>query len=328
MRKLKGVTGVVSALIVLAASVWYSGSAHAQAYPNKVIRVIIPAAPGDSCDVLARLVGQKVSERLGQQLTIDNRPGAGGQLGLMLLTQAAPDGYTIACGQGGNMVIVPLAYQKVAYDTLKDFAPVALMASNFLALVVHPSVPFNSMKDLIAYAKANPGKLSFGTTGEGAFLHFATEMLRTQAGFTYNHVPYKSVSSIITDIMGGRIDATLGSFISLQPHVVSGKLRLLGVARATRAPNYPEFPTIAETIPGYQSGGWFGFIAPAGTPKDVVMLLNQEINRAMTQPDVREKMTAFGLEIHTETPEFFADTIRSDFAKWGKLARDIGFKPR
>ncbi|MEN3355924.1 MAG: hypothetical protein V7640_4082 [Betaproteobacteria bacterium] len=328
MRKLKGVTGVVTALIVLAASVWYSGSTHAQAYPNKVIRVIIPAAPGDSCDVLARLVGQKVSERLGQQLTIDNRPGAGGQLGLMLLTQAAPDGYTIACGQGGNMVIVPLAYQKVAYDTLKDFAPVALMASNFLALVVHPSVPFNSMKDLIAYAKANPGKLSFGTTGEGAFLHFATEMLRTQAGFTYNHVPYKSVSSIITDIMGGRIDATLGSFISLQPHVVSGKLRLLGVARATRAPNYPEFPTIAETIPGYQSGGWFGFIAPAGTPKDVVMLLNQEINRAMTQPDVREKMTAFGLEIHTETPEFFADTIRSDFAKWGKLARDIDFKPR
>jgi tripartite-type tricarboxylate transporter receptor subunit TctC len=328
MRILKGITGVVLSMIVLAALVWHAGSAHSQGYPNKVIRVIIPAAAGDSCDVLARLVGQKVSERLGQQLTIDNRPGAGGQLGLILLTQAAPDGYTIACGQGGNMVIVPLAYQKVAYDTLRDFAPVALMASNFLALVVHPSVPFNSMKDLIAYAKANPGKLSFGTTGEGAFLHFATEMLRTQAGFTYNHVPYKSVSSIITDIMGGRIDATLGSFISLQPHVVSGKLRLLGVARATRAPNYPEFPTIAETIPGYQSGGWFGFIAPTGTPKDVIMLLNQEINRAMTQPDVREKMTAFGLEIHTETPEFFADTIRSDFAKWGKLARDIGFKPR
>jgi tripartite-type tricarboxylate transporter receptor subunit TctC len=301
---------------------------HSQAYPIKPVRVIIPAAPGDSCDVLARLVGRPAGERLGQQLVIDNRPGAGGQLGLTLLTQAPPDGYTIACGQGGNMVIVPLAYQRVPYDTLKDFEPIAVMASNFLALAVHPSVPFKTTKDLVTYAKANPGKLSFGTTGEGAFLHFAIELLRVQAGFTYNHVPYKSVSGIITDILGGRIDATLGSFISLQPHFVSGKLRTLGVARATRAPGYPNIPTIAESVPGYTSGGWFGFIAPAGTPKDVIALLNREMNRAMTLPDVREKMTAFGLEIHTESPEFFAETIRSDFQKWGKLARDIGFKPR
>ena len=326
----------VDALVLLALAGWPRVDAYAQptstsagqAYPGKAIRVIIPASPGDSCDVLARMVGQKVSERLGQQMVIDNRPGAGGQLGLQLLTQAPAYGYTLACGQGGNMVIVPLAYQKVAYDAQRDFAPVALMASNFLALVVHPSVPFKSMKDLIAYAKANPGKLSFGTTGEGAFLHFAVELLRTQAGFTYTHVPYKSVSAILTDITGGRIDATLGSFISLQPHVVAGKLKMLGVARATRAPNYPQFPTIAETIPGYASGGWFGFIAPANTPKAVITLLNTEMNRAMTLPDVREKMTAFGLEIHTEPPEFFAETIKSDFVKWGKLARDIGFKPR
>ncbi|MES2562489.1 MAG: tripartite tricarboxylate transporter substrate binding protein, partial [Pseudomonadota bacterium] len=235
---------------LLAACGLHVDTTHAQPFPNRAVRVIIPAAAGDSCDVLARLVGQKVSERLGQQLVIDNRPGAGGQLGLQLLTQAAPDGYTIACGQGGNMVIVPLAYQKVAYDTLKDFAPIALMASNFLALAVHPSVPFKSTKDLVTYAKINPGKLTFGTTGEGAFLHFAIEALRIQAGFTYTHVPYKGVAAIITDITGGRIDATLGSFISLQPHAVSGKLRLLGVARATRAPNYPEIPTIAETVPG------------------------------------------------------------------------------
>jgi tripartite-type tricarboxylate transporter receptor subunit TctC len=309
------------------ASLLNAGAALSQAYPVKPVRVIIPAAPGDSCDVLARLVGQKASERLGQQMIIDNRPGAGGQLGLTLLTQAPADGYTIACGQGGNMVIVPLAYKKVPYDTMKDFAPVALMVSNFLALVVHPSVPFKSTRDLVIYAKANPRKLSFGTTGEGAFLHFAIELLARQAGFTYNHVPYKSVSAIITDILGGRIDATLGSFISLQPHIVSGKLKLLGVARATRAPNYPDYPTIAESVPGYTSGGWFGFIAPANTPKDVIAVLNREFNRAMMLPDVREKLNAFGLEIHTETPEFFADTIRSDFAKWGKLARDINFKP-
>jgi tripartite-type tricarboxylate transporter receptor subunit TctC len=315
-------------IVSIALAVTGIGAASAQSYPARPVRVIIPAAPGDSCDVLARLVGQKMSERLGQPFTIDNRPGAGGQLGLVLLKQAAPDGYTLACGQGGNMVIVPLSYQKVDYDTPKDFAPVALMASNFLALVVHPTVPFRSTKDLIDYAKANPRKLSFGTTGEGAFLHFAIELLRRDAGFTYTHVPYKAVSNIVTDILGGRIDATLGSFISIQPHVTAGKLRMLGIARAARAPGYPDFPTIAETVPGYTSGGWFGFIAPAAAPKEIVALLNREANRAMMQPDVRDKMNAFGLEIHTESPEFFADTIRSDFVKWGKLARDIGFRPR
>lgn len=315
-------------IVLLAVATSHTGSAFSQSYPAKPIRVIIPAAPADSCDVLTRLIGPKMTERLGQQLVVDNRPGAGGQLGLMVLTQAAPDGYTIACGQGGNMVIVPISYKKVAYDTLKDFAPVALMASNFLGLAVHPSVPFKSVKELIAYGKSNPGKLTFGSTGEGAFLHFATEMFRTRAGFTYLHVPLKSASAIHTELMGGRLDASFGSFISLHPHVVSGRLRLLGIARATRAPAYPEFPTIAETLPGYTSGGWFGLIAPAGTPKDIIALLNREANRAMTAPDVRERMTAFGLEIHTEPPEFFTETIRRDFEEWGKLARDIGFKPR
>ena len=290
--------------------------------------MIIPASPGDSCDVLTRLVAPKVNERLGQSFTVDNRPGAGGQLGLMLLTKAAPDGYTLACGQGGNMVIVPISYQKVGYDTLKDFTPIALMASNFLALVVHPSVPFKSVKDLITYAKANPGKLTFGSTGEGAFLHFATEAFSQQAGFSYLHVPVKSASAIHTELMGGRLDASFGSFISIQPHVVSGRLRLLGIARATRAPNYPDFPTIAETLPGYESGGWFGFIGPAGLPKNITTLMNQEINRALMLPDVREKLTAFGLEIHNEAPEYFTEVIRRDFEKWGKLARDINFKPR
>ena len=305
-----------------------SGSAFSQSYPAKTIRVIVPAAAGDSCDTLSRLVSYKVSEKLGQQFAIDNRPGASGMLGLQMIAQAPTDGYTIGCGQGGNMVIVPLAYKKVPYDTHKDFAPIALMASNFLALAVHPAVPFRGVKDLITYAKANPGKLTFGTTGEGAFLHFATELFRKEAGFTYLHVPFKSNAGIMTDMMGGRIDATLGSFVSLQPHAVSGRLKILGVARDKRAPNYPDYPTIAETVPGFASGGWFGFIAPAGMPKDMIALLNREMNAAMKLPDVREKMTAFGLEIHTESPAFFTDTIRSDFDKWGKLAKDIGFKPQ
>jgi tripartite-type tricarboxylate transporter receptor subunit TctC len=304
------------------------GGVSAQPYPAKTIRVIIPAAAGDSCDTLSRLVGYKVSEKLGQQFAIDNRPGASGMLGLQLIAQAPADGYTIGCGQGGNMVIVPLAHKKVPYDSYKDFAPVALMASNFLALAVHPTVPFRGMKDLVAYAKSHPGKLTFGTTGEGAFLHFATELLARDAGFKYLHVPFKSNAAIMTDIMGGRIDATLGSFVSLQPHAVSGRLKILGVAREQRAPGYTQFPTIAETVPGFASGGWFGFIAPAGMPKDMVALLNREMNAAMKLPDVRDKMTAFGLEIHTESPEFFTQTLRNDFEKWGKLAKDIGFKPQ
>ncbi len=299
-----------------------------QAYPTKTIRVIVPAAPGDSCDTLARLIGNKVSEKLGQQLAIDNRVGGGGQVGLQMIAQAPADGYTIGCGQGGNLVILPLAFKKVPYDSNKDFAPIALMASNFLALAVHPSVPFRGTKDLITYAKANPGKLTFGTIGEGTFLHFATELLSNEAGFKYLHVPFKGVSAIVTDIIGGRIDATLGSFVTLQPHAVSGRLKILGVARDKPAPNYPQFPTIAETIPGFTSGGWFGFIAPAAMPKEMIALLNREMNAAMKLPDIREKMTIFGLEIHTESPEFFTQTLRSDFEKWGKLAKDIGFKPQ
>lgn len=304
------------------------GSATAQAYPNKTLRVIVPAAPGDSCDTLARLVGYKVSEKLGQQFAIDNRVGAGGQLGLQIIAQAPADGYTIGCGQGGNMVIIPLAYKKVAYDSYKDFAPIAMMASNFLALAVHPNTPFKTTRDLITYGKTNPGKLTFGTNGEGAFLHFATELFRKEAGFTYHHVPFKTAGTIVTDLIGGRIDAVMGAFITLQPHAVSKRLRILGVARETRAPNYPDFPTLSEAVPGFKSGGWFGAIAPAGMAKEQIAFLNREMNAAMKLPDIREKAALVGLELHTEPPEFFTQMLRNDFEKWGKLARDIGFKPQ
>ena len=299
-----------------------------QAYPARNIRVIIPGAAGDTCDIMLRLIGFKFAEKTGQSFIMDNRVGASGQLGLQLIAQAPPDGYTIGCGQGGNMVIIPLAYKKVAYDSFKDFAPIALMASNFLALAVNPNTPFKTTRELINYAKANPGKLTFGTNGEGAFLHFATELFRKEAGFTYFHVPFKTASIIVTDLIGGRIDAVMSAFITVQPHAVSGRIRILGVAREKRAPNYPDFPTIAETVPGYTSGGWFGAIAPAGMPKEMVALLNREMNAAMKMPDIREKAALVGLELHTEPPEFFAQTLRNDFEKWGKLASDIGFKPQ
>jgi len=317
---------IAISMILFAAMALPAGSAFAQNYPVKPIRVIVPAAPGDSCDVLSRLIGQKVGERLGQPLTVDNRVGAGGQLGLQLLAQAPADGYTIGCGQGGNMVIVPIAHKKVAYDSLKDFVPIQIPVTNFLGLVVHPSVPFRNVKDLVAYGKANPGKLVFGSNGEGAFIHFSVELLRTMGGFTYLHVPYKGVAPVLTDIISGRIDSTITSFVSVKPYVDAGRLKLLAIGRATRSPKYPDYPTIAETLPGYENSGWFGFIAPSGTSREIVVLLNREMNRAVNLPDVREKLDAYGLEIHAESPEFFANVIRRDMEKWGKVARDIGFK--
>jgi tripartite-type tricarboxylate transporter receptor subunit TctC len=318
------------AITLLAGAVLHAGSAmsQAQAYPTRAVRVIVPASPGDSCDILTRLIGHKVGERLGQQFAADNRPGASGMLGMQMIAQAPPDGYTIGCGQGGNMVIVPLANAKVPYDTLKDFAPIQLTVSNFLALVVHPSVPFKNVKDLVAYGRANPGKLAFGTNGEGAFIHFSVELLRTKGGFTYLHVPYKSVTAIVTEIMSGRIDATISSFISLYPHITAGRLKLLAIGRDKRHPKYPDFPTIAETLPGYENGGWFGFIAPAKVSRETIMLLNREMNRAMKLPDVAEKLDTLGLEVHTEPPEYFTEVLRRDFEKWGAVAREIGFKPR
>ncbi len=319
---------IVVSLILFAAAALPAGGALAQAYPTRPIRVIVPAAPGDSCDVLSRLIGQKVGERLGHALTADNRVGAGGQVGLLLIAKAAPDGYTIGCGQGGNMVIVPIANKKVAYNSLKDFAPIQIPVTNFLGLVVHPTVPFKGVKDLVAYGKANPGKLVFGSNGEGAFIHFSVELLRSLGGFTYLHVPYNGVAPIMTDLMSGRIDSTITSFVSVQPHVNAGRLKLLAIGRATRSPKYPDYPTIAETLPGYENSGWFGFIAPAGTPREIVVLLNKEMNRAVMLPDVHAKLDSYGLEVHAESPEFFANRIRSDIEKWGKVARDIGFQPK
>jgi tripartite-type tricarboxylate transporter receptor subunit TctC len=309
--------------ILLAAAVLPAG-VLAQAYPAKPVRLIVPQTPGDSCDVLSRLIGAKVSESLKQQFTVDNRPGAGGQLGLQLLTQAPKDGYTIACGQGGNMVIVPIAYKKVPYDAQKDFVPIQMPVTNFLALVVHPSTPFKTVKDVVAYGKANPGKLAFGSNGEGAFVHFSLELFRSLGGFTYLHVPYKGINPAITDIISGQLDGTISSYISLSPHINAGRMRLIAIGRDKRSPKYPQFPTIAETLPGYENSGWFGFIGPAGMSREQIVLLNKEMNRAVTQPDVREKLDSYGLEVHTESPEFFAERIRKDFEKWGKVARDIG----
>jgi len=316
------------ALALIAGTCGYAGAATAQSYPTKPIRVIVPFPPGEAADTIARLLGPVMGERMGQQVIVDNRAGASGQIGLELLKNATPDGYTIGVGQGGNLVVAPHTYKKLPYDPLKDFAAVALNATNYLAVVANPNAPFKSAAEMIAWAKANPGKLTLATNGEGGYPHLAFELLASMAGFKFLHVPYKGATQVATDVISGQVQTGIGSYTSLSPLVQSGRMRLIGVTNNVRVPDKPDLPVLADLVHGYDMRGWFGYIAPAGTPRAIVRRLNGEINRAMQQPDVHAKLVAAGLYVANESPEFYAEFIKNEFAKYGKIARDIGFKPQ
>jgi tripartite-type tricarboxylate transporter receptor subunit TctC len=303
--------------------------AHAQQYPTKPIRFIIPFPPGDSLDIMSRLIAPHMLERLGRPIVVDNRPGAAGQLGLTLGARAPADGYTVIGGQGGNMVVQPHTYRKLPYDPLKDFVPVAVSTTNYLALIASPNAPFKDVKQLVAYAKANKGKLIFASNGEGGFPHMSMEMLRVAAGlFDYTHIPYKGTGDIMNDLVSSRVDTTILGIGSITPFVKAGRVRMLAVTSPNRQDMWPGVPSIAEVLPGYDSRGWFGYVAPAGTPKEIAAILNREINRAMSMPDVKEKLNAIGLTVVAESPEYFGQLLKSDYQKYGKLIRDIGFKPQ
>jgi tripartite-type tricarboxylate transporter receptor subunit TctC len=302
--------------------------ACAQAYPNKPIRVIIPFPPGNTMDIMTRLVAPVMGERLGQQIVVDNRPGASGMLGLDLVAKAPPDGYTIGAGQGGNLTVLPHTSKSIPYDALKDFSPIAVSTTNYLGIVAALNAPFKTLPEMIAFAKSNPDKLTVGTNGEGGFPHLAFEHLRMMGGFSFTHVPYKGSAQIATDLIGGQVMAGIDGISGITPHIRSNRIRLLAITNKAKVATWPDTPTAGEAVPGYESGGWFGYVAPAGTPRDIVMRLNDEFNRAMKQPDVVEKLNAAGLAVVTESPEYFGEVIRSDHAKYGKLVRDIGFKPQ
>ncbi len=321
-------THAVRIVCALIACACLTGTALAQKYPSRAIRVIVPQLPGDPCDTFARLLGQHMSERLGQQFVVDNRPGAGGQIGLDLTAKAPPDGYTFACGQGGNLSVIPHTMKNVPYKALEDFAPVALVATNYLALVVYPGAPYKTTAEFVKHLKANPGKVTFASNGEGAFLHMAAELFRSAVGFEYVHVPFKGVSAMAGEIMSGRVDAAFSSFTGIYPFVKSGQLRLLGIAKPTRASNYPDLPTVAETVPGFSSGGWFGFVAPAKVPKEIITILNREMNVALKRPDVRAKLEGLGLDVWAESPEYLGDLMKSEYEKYGKVVRDIKLVPK
>jgi tripartite-type tricarboxylate transporter receptor subunit TctC len=303
-------------------------TANSQNFPNKPIRIVIPFPPANTTDIMSRLIAPKMSERLGQQVIVENRPGASGMLGLDQVAKSPADGYIIACVQGGNMVVLPHTSRNVPYDPLRDFAPIALSTTNYLAIVANPEAPFKTIGEMVRYAKANPGRLTVATNGEGGFPHLAFEHLRTMAGVTYTHVPYKGSAAIATDVMGGQVQAAIDGITGMTPHIKSGRLRILATTNKTRPALWPDTPVAGEEVPGYESGGWFGYAAPAGTPRDIVLRLNEEINRAMKSPDVSDKLAVAGLLVVAEPPEYFAALLKSDFEKYGKLVKDIGFTPQ
>jgi len=301
--------------------------AFAQAYPTKPIRVIVPFPPGGAVDFYARVVQPPLAELLGQQIVIENKVGASGMVGAEAVAKSAPDGYTLLLGNIASLAINVGIYPKMAYDPLKDFTPVIRTVDVNYVLVVHPSLPVKTVAELVAYAKANPGKLSYGSAGSGSLPHLGTELFKAQTGTDMVHIPYKGGGPMVTDLLGGNVQLVIADQANLMPHVQSGKLRALAVATPRRSPNAPDLPTIAESgLAGFDATAWQGLVGPAGLPPDVVKRLNDAFNQVMAMPAVREKLVGGGLEPVGGTPEQFRAFIASEIAKWTKISKDVGAK--
>jgi tripartite-type tricarboxylate transporter receptor subunit TctC len=301
-----------------------AGGAFAQGtYPTKPIRLIIPFPPAGAADILSRTIAPKLGEALGQQVVIDNRTGAGGNIAAEIAAKAQPDGYTLLMGYVGHPINMTL-YRKPAYDVVKDFAPVTLAASSTLILVAHPSFPAKSVKELIALAKSKPGQVNFASPGSGTPQHLGGELLKRMAGVEMVHVPYKGAGPILADLLGGQISLGYISLPAALPHLKTGKLTALGVTSAKRSAVAADVPTIAESLPGYEVENWYGVFAPARTPKDIVNRLNREIAKVLQMPDVKERLFTQGFETLSSTPEQFAAYIKSETVKWAKVIQDSG----
>jgi tripartite-type tricarboxylate transporter receptor subunit TctC len=304
-------------------SLW-AVSALAQDYPTRPVRIVIPLSPGGTTDVPGRIIAQKLSESLGQQFFVENRAGAGGTIGSEYVAKAKPDGYTLLL-TASPFVIAPHVYKSMPYDTLADFAPVIRIATGPYVLVVHPSLGVNSVKELIALAKKDPGKIDFASSGNGGAQHLVTELFMYMTGIKLNHVPYKGSGPAQQDLMSGIIKVSfVGTPIAI-PHMKSGRLKALGVSTAKRSPEIPEVPTIAEAgVPGYEAIVWIGMLAPAGTPREIVVRLNGEIGKLIRTDDVKKLLAPTGMEPDPDTPAQFGAYLKGDYDKWGKVVRDSG----
>ncbi len=303
-----------------------AGAGPAQDYPSRPVRMVVPFSPGGSTDTLARIVGQKLTERSGQPVIIENRAGAGGHIGAEQVAKSAPDGYTLLLGGVPHAISASL-YSKLPYDLARDLAAIAEVASFPSAIVLHPSLPANSVKELIALARARPGQLSFGSAGIGSPNHLSLELFQAMAGVRMVHVPYKGSGQLVGDLLAGQVQlASMGLPVAV-PHVQSSKLRAIAVTGAARSPLLPEVPTVSEAgLPGFEVTSWYGVFGPAGLSPDIVAKLNSEIGSAVTGPEVKERLAALGAEPSVKAPDQFARYVRQEITKWAKVVKDSGAK--
>jgi len=315
---LVGIAGLALAL---------AAGAQAPAYPTKPIRLVVPFPPGGATDLIARAVAQKLAEAWGASVVVDNRPGAGGNIGTELVARSAPDGYTLEMGTVGTHAINPSLYAKIPYDHIKDFAPVILVAGVPNVLEVNPSVPVQTVQELIAYAKANPGKLNFASSGAGTSIHLSGELFKVMAGVQMTHVPYKGSGPALQDLLGGQVQLMFDNLPPSLPQIKAGKLRALAVTSSVRAPALPEVPTIAESgLPGFEASSWFGILAPAGTPPAIVAKVNAEVSKWLASPEGKEKLAGIGANAAGGSPEDFTRHIQAETAKWAKVVKESGAK--
>jgi tripartite-type tricarboxylate transporter receptor subunit TctC len=299
--------------------------AQAQTYPSKPIRMVVPFTPGGTTDILARTVGQKMGEAWGQPVVVDNRPGAGGNIGSELVAKSAPDGYTLLMGTISTHAINASLYKRLPFDPTRDFAPVSRVGTLPNILIVHPSVPVKSVKELIELAKSKPGDLNFASSGVGTSLHLSGELFNSMAGVKLVHVPYKGSSPALADLLGGQVKIMFDNLPSALPHVKAGKLKPLAVTGTRRASVLPEVPTVIESgLAGFEVTSWFAVFAPAKTPKDIVTKLNGEIVKILNSADVQEKLTQIGVDAAPTTPEELAAFAKAETEKWGKVVKATG----
>jgi tripartite-type tricarboxylate transporter receptor subunit TctC len=312
-------------LVALAMSAAPICPALAQTFPSKPIRIVVPFTPGGPNDILARMIGQRYTAAWGQQTIVDNRPGGGTVIGSDLVAKSAADGYTllmVSTSHAANPSLMP----KLPFDTLRDFTSVGQAVSSPNVLVVHPSIPARTTRDLVAIAKARPGQITFASGGSGAATHLAGELLKIMSGVDMTHIPYKGAGPATIDLISGQVTWMFGTILPTLPHVRAGKLRALAVSGKQRTAVLPEVPTVAEHVPGFEASSWYGVFAPAGTPAEIVVRLNQEMARALTPPDVRQRLAAEGTEVVAGSPEEFTALFRAEVAKWARVIRQSGIR--
>ncbi len=302
--------------------------ARAQAWPARPLRMIIPFPPSGSTDIVGRTVAERLSVGLGQPVTVENRAGATGAIGLEALARSAPDGYTIGLGTIGSVAINPLVAAKLPWDPQRDFAPVGMVGTTPFALIVNTALPARTLAELIALARSKPGALAYASGGIGGSQHLATALLEDLTGISMNHVPYKGSGPALTDLIGGQVQAMMEPAVSAAPHIRAGRVRALALTGARRSAAFPDVPTVAETVPGYEAAAWFAILAPAAVPPELLARLSAELRAALRAPELIERFEQAGVEVASSSPEQLRETLRAELGKWGRLVKKLNIEPQ